>query len=107
MTQIKVIRIPGSEYGDSIILDEYNGTYSLVAGRQAKDDPDKFYTLWAFPQDKNRQPRDTAVPVKVKLGDNRVNAAKFLRQMADKLDRPDASHEIKPEDKPYAADLPF
>jgi len=55
------------EYGRGVQLDEYNGVFSLIAAREGTDG--KIYKEWAFPQDKDRRPRDKAIPVKVDLGD--------------------------------------
>ncbi len=55
------------EYGDAVILEEYNGTYSLVSGQKSKTN-DKVYSRWAFPQLKDKQPGPKAMPIKVKLG---------------------------------------
>ena len=62
-----VIEIPGSEYGEVVIINEYNGVYSLCSGREGKEG--KVYKNWAFPQDKDKKPREKAIPVKVTLGD--------------------------------------
>ncbi len=83
MTDIKYIDIPDSKYGDSVVLEEYNGIYSLVAG--TTNDEGKTFKKWAFPQTKNREPGKKAIPVKVQLGDQH-SAAEILREMADEID---------------------
>ena len=60
-------RIRSSRYGDMVVLNEYNGTWSVAAGREGKDG--KTYMDWAFPQDKDRQAKKTAIPVKANLGE--------------------------------------
>lgn len=109
MSQIKAIKIPSSQYGDAIILDEYNGNYSLMAGRQDKNDPKKIWSDWAFPQDKDRQPREKAVPVKVNLGSDKQVAADFLRQLADTLDGDSSGmkQSAPAQSSPADDDIPF
>ncbi|MGM0377050.1 MAG: hypothetical protein ACQEQ0_09755 [Bacteroidota bacterium] len=83
MTDIKYIDIPDNQYGDAVVLEEYNGIYSLVAG--TTNDEGKTFKKWAFPQTKNREPGKKAIPVKVQLGDQH-SAAEILRGMADEID---------------------
>lgn len=62
-----VIEIEGNKYGEVVIIEEYNGKYSLCSGRVGRDGG--VYKNWAFPQDKNKNPRETAVPIKINIGD--------------------------------------
>jgi len=83
MTDIKSVSIPNNQYGDAVILEEYAGSYSLVAGNMNNEG--KTFKRWAFPQTKNREPGKKAIPVKVQLGDQH-SAAEILREMADEID---------------------
>jgi hypothetical protein len=58
--------LPDSQYGEGVMLDEYQGTYSLVSARKAKDG--KIYMSWCYPQGTDRKPREKGVPWKVSLG---------------------------------------
>lgn len=53
-------------YHTGITIDEYNGVISLCAANRDKDG--KVWKRWAFPQGKDRQPLDKAVPVSIRLG---------------------------------------
>ena len=83
MSEITSIQM-GNQYNDVILLDEYNGTISIVSARESKEG--KIFPQWVFPQDKDRKPRDKAIPLKVTLGD-RETAARHLRYLADCLDK--------------------
>ena len=72
------IPIPGSKYGEIIIINEYKGQYSLVLGRETEE---KTYMQWVFPQGKDRQPAEKAIPLKIPLG-NRDDAVETVRQIA-------------------------
>jgi hypothetical protein len=63
-------------YNKGLLLQEYKGTYYLVAARGADDG--KVYANWGFPQGKDRNPIDKAVPWKIKLGDSQEEAFKIL-----------------------------
>lgn len=79
--------IPDSQYGEGVLLDEYNGRFSLVSARQ-KDD--KEYMEWVFPQrrDGSKKPIDKAVPWKVTFGSKAqmVNALQYFLGLLDKIE---------------------
>ena len=102
MSEITSIAM-GNQYNDVILLDEYNGQISIVSAREGKDG--KTYPQWVFPQDKDRQPREKAIPLKVTLGD-RQQAAAVLRQLAAALDGTPVSTEA-PGDWDDGSDVPF
>ena len=77
MAEIVSVRVPGDEYGGTVVLDEYNGEYSLVAANEGKDG--KVWKRWAFPQTKDKKPRDKALPVKVSLGRDQRRAVGVLK----------------------------
>ena len=67
----------GSQYGEGIIMDEYNGSISLVSARKKED---KVYMEWCYPQarDGSRKPIEKSLPWKITLGD-REAAIKAMR----------------------------
>ena len=81
--------IVNEKYGDGFKLDEYKGTFSLVACKQGKDG--KEYPEWLIMQDKDRRPKqkengDYMVrPVKVLLGNNRDEAIRNLTAVLNEL----------------------
>ena len=74
---------PDSQYGEGVILDEYNGTFSLVLGNKGKDD--KVYKKWGYPQGKDRGPIDKSLPWKIPLGDSISEAMETLTWAAKAL----------------------
>ena len=84
MTDIAVIDRPDSEYGEVIVLDEYNGTYKIVSARKARDG-DQIYKDWVFPSDRDRQPKEKSIPMGVRLG-SRDEAISCLKQMLSALE---------------------
>jgi len=111
MAEITTIQM-GNKYNDIILLDEYNEQISVVSAREGKDG--KIYPQWVFPQDKDRQPRDKAIPLKVTLGD-RATAARHLRFLADALEGMESTRGIGGDELPPAKpqqpedndDIPF
>lgn len=97
MAETIYVETPGSKYGDCIILDNYKGTWSFVAGRKVKDPNSDHYGRvfkeWAFPQKHvggEYVANDTAVPVKIILGNSKEEALHTLRLLAAHL-MPDKS----------------
>ncbi|MBT3368278.1 MAG: hypothetical protein HN416_14085 [Nitrospina sp.] len=66
-----------SQYGEGVMLDEYNGSISLVSARKKED---QVYMEWCYPQakDGSRKPIEKSLPWKITLGD-REGAIKALR----------------------------
>ena len=107
MTEITTITMADSKYGDCILLDEYNGQISIVSAREGKDG--KVHPQWAYPQDKDRKPREKAIPLKVTLGD-RDTAIRHLRYMLDCLEAGGGEDEppvSAPAPGPVDDDIPF
>ena len=92
------IQLEFSDYGDGVMLNEYNGMISLVSARKGKENGTN-YMQWCFPQDKDREPKKTAVPWGIKLG-NREQAAKVLYQLAAALSSK-APPEVFDDDPPF------
>jgi hypothetical protein len=74
------VKIEGSQYGECIDINEYNGSYSLVSGRESKDG-DKLFLQWGFPQTKDRTAGPKAVPWKIKIGESKDEAIATLREL--------------------------
>jgi hypothetical protein len=62
------IPIEGSKYNERIIINKYGDQYSLVLGREGKANG-TVYMQWCHPSDKDKKPREKAVPWKIPLGD--------------------------------------
>ena len=78
------IEHPDSQYHEGILLDEYQGKYSLVAANKGKDG--KVYIKWGYPQKVGeKKPIEKSLPWKVTLGD-KAAARKALLTFADILD---------------------
>lgn len=75
-----------SKYGEGVLLDEYNGLWSLVSAKEGKDG--KVYMEWCFPQkrDGSKQPLEKSLPWKISFG-SREEMVSTLRKILYKLDR--------------------
>jgi len=98
----KFIKIQGDKYGAGVTLQEYNGTYSLVASKEGKDG--KVWLDWAFPQTKDRTPGEKAWPVKVKLGNSASESMEMLQLLLAAFKAPDKSKQYS--EQPAAPDDP-
>ena len=67
-----------SKYGDGIVINLYDGKYSLIPARQKGDE---IYLEWCFPQDPDRKPKGTSVPWKVVIGESEEQAAATLAKL--------------------------
>lgn len=94
------ISISIGDRNDVIILNEYKGEFSIISGYEGRDG--NHYFNMVFPRDnKTKEPRDIAIPQKVKLGD-RNTAKGVLRQLLATFDKPQAdtvSNKVKDEDE--------
>lgn len=115
------IIITNEKYRRGFKLDAYGDIYSLVAAREYTDKSGetKEAMEWAFPQDKDRNPREKAIPVKIELG-TKDQAIKHLRDVLEQLGAelpgperlPDYGQPGKPDYKPVGGepeydDVPF
>lgn len=73
------IPLPGSNYGEVIIIEKYNDQYGLVLGSSGKNGG-TVYKKWCYPQFK-KEAAEKAVPWKLPLG-NRIDAVKVVTQIA-------------------------
>lgn len=83
--------IPGSKWGDGVFLEEYKGSYQLIAGRAGNEGTN--YKRWAFPKTKDKKPTEKAIPVSVNLGD-RSTAIGILKKMVAELEGSHSNDDI-------------
>ena len=79
-----MIKYSWSEYREGIIVDEYNGEWSICLAQEGRDDKVP-YKKWCFPQNKDRKPIAKAVPWKIALGQSKEEALENLRVLADTI----------------------
>jgi hypothetical protein len=75
--------IEDSKYGDGVVLNKYGDRYSIVAARKGKDEG-TVWKEWAFPQDRDKQPRAKAIPLGVRIG-NFTETVKFAKWLLSNL----------------------
>lgn len=73
------IEIPGSQYGEVIIIEKYHDQYGLVLGRKGTAQGTLF-KKWCFPEFK-KEPGKKAVPWKIPIG-NATDAIDVIKQIA-------------------------
>ena len=88
-----------SKYNEGVLLDYYNGQYSLVRARRGSNGT--VYKDWCFPQNKDRAPGPKSLPWKITLG-AREEAISALRQILDALTGGNS-----PEADAVQGDVPF
>ena len=79
MTHEISIELPGNQYGEVIVIEEYQGVYGLVLSKKG-DKGGTVFKKWCFPEFK-KEPGKKAVPWKLPLG-NRDDAVKVIRALA-------------------------
>ena len=65
--------LPGSQYNEGIILEEYNEEYSLILAQKPQGNG-TVYKRWVFPEYK-KEPSKKAIPWKITLGNQREAVA--------------------------------
>ena len=75
---------PDSKWNEGIMLEEYNGVFSLVSANKSQNSEGTVYKKWGFPQNKDRAPTDKAIPWKVRMGSKR-QAVKTLQYFLEQL----------------------
>lgn len=73
------IDLPGSQYGEVIVIEKYGDIYSLVLGGKGQGGGTVF-KKWGYPQFK-KEPGKKAVPWKIPLGNQR-DAVTVIKQIA-------------------------
>ena len=74
-----------SKYGEGVLLDEYNGSWSIVSAREGKDG--KVYMEWMYPQKRGegaKGPMEKSLPWKISFGSKEEMVA-TLRNILNKL----------------------
>lgn len=82
-------RNESDKYGGGILLDEYNGSYSLVNAKQTEDG--KIFKDWVFParydkQERCSKPIEKSTPWKLTIGSSPEEAIETLRYFIGLLD---------------------
>ena len=92
----------GNQYGEGIMLNEYNGSFSLVSARKKED---KIYMEWVYPQkrDGSRQPMEKSLPWKITLGDKEaaIQALRFFLKELGATDPGDPAPDGSAENIPF------
>ena len=73
---------PESKYNEGIMLEEYNGVFSLVSAQKSQKGP--VYKKWAFPVGKDKQPIEKMFPMGIRMG-SKIQAVKTLKYFLSKL----------------------
>lgn len=70
--------LPESKYNEAIIIEEYNGQWSLVLGRLGKDGEE--YKKWCYPE-RDKKPLEKSVPWKIPIGGSKEEARETLKEL--------------------------
>jgi hypothetical protein len=92
-------RVEGGQFGEGVLLDKYGDRYSLVSAHESQNGG-TVWKEWAFPQNKEKKPKDKAIPLGVRLG-NRIQAIGILRAALAALDKPENDPVSKKDDIPF------
>ena len=92
-----------NKYGEGILLEKYNDVFSLVSAQKSQQAEGTIYKRWVFPQTKDREPAQKAIPMKVTLGNN-YEAIKILKYFLQQLTNIPHGDDQSPEEK---EDIPF
>lgn len=103
---IVFVEFPNNKWGEGVAVNEYNGNYSVVAAQRSKTNG-KIYMRFAYPQNKDKQPLDTAVPMGPKIGDRKQSIAFFKQALAALSDRSGDVPHNDPVPRGEDLDLPF
>lgn len=99
-------RLEGSQYGEGVVLNEYNGVYSIVAAQESKDEEKVIYKRWCYPE-RDRKPIDTAIPMGVKLGDKQAMVSMLTSILQNITDTDFEDNQTNPEtEKENAGEVP-
>lgn len=102
-----VIPVEGSKYGDCVIVQKYGDQYKLLAGTIPQKADATPWLRWVFPQDKDKKPREKAIPLQINLG-NLTEARSILTQLLASLPGGvQPSHRPKPSDDQEDGSSPF
>ena len=89
-------KLESSDWNDGILLNKYGDQYSLLAAQEGKEG--NAWKRWVFPQNKDREPLDKAIPMGVKLG-RKDEAIELIEKIYAELTGKDP--------EPDSEDVPF
>lgn len=98
------IEIPGSIYGEVIIIEKYHDQYGLVLGKKG-DKGGTVFKKWCFPEWK-KEPGKKSVPWKIPLG-NATDAITVIKQIANAFNLQVVESGRVVLTKPEDDDIPF
>ncbi|NCP03494.1 MAG: hypothetical protein GW861_08985 [Deltaproteobacteria bacterium] len=105
------IKLPDSQYGDGVMLNKYQETYSLIAAKKGQGEKGTVYMTWCYPQLKGNTIAEKAIPMKITLG-GRQTAINILKEILAQLEgTPKAQVQLQPKPEPQlktkTGDVPF
>ncbi|MFH2022511.1 MAG: hypothetical protein ABIJ33_04545 [Patescibacteria group bacterium] len=98
------IEIPGSAYGEIIIIEKYHDQYGLVLGKKG-DKGSTVFKKWCFPEWK-KEPGKKAVPWKIPLG-NVTDTIEVIKQIAGAFGLTVSTPKIGSQNQQLDDDIPF
>ena len=78
------LKDPESNYNEGIMLEEYNGVFSLVSAQKSMKSEGTVYKKWAFPVGKDKKPIDKMFPIGVRMG-SKMQAVATLKYFLEQL----------------------
>lgn len=69
-------KIESSKYDEIVIVQKYGDGYKILAGKASNKADGTHWLRWVFPQGKDKQPMEKAIPLQINLG-NIVEAHAF------------------------------
>jgi len=90
---------PESDWHEGIMLEEYNGVFSLVSANRSMKSEGTVYKKWCFPV-RDKKPIEKMFPMGVRMG-SKMQAVKTLKYFLEQLSTDE--NEPKAED----GDIPF
>lgn len=68
MSEFEVfVEVPNNQYGEGVLVNKFGDQYGLLSAQKGKGNG-TVYKKWCFPQDKDKQPREKAVPWGIRIG---------------------------------------
>ena len=80
-----------SDWNEGIMLQEYNGVFSMITAQRPRNSEGTVYKKWCFPVGKNKKPIEKMFPMGVRLGSRRqaVNALRYFLTQLSKVEGQD------------------
>ena len=104
LDEVTFMQFEDSNYGEGIVLQEYNGEWSLVNANRGEQDV--VYLRWAYPQGrgKNAGPIEKSLPWKITIGKDKAQAIETLTWFLRALKGGDKEPAPAPKPEP---EIPF